>query len=163
LEYSTLPTLTCPACGRTGTEYVLKENGQHTEARCEGCGAHIKFLSKADKYGTKEQQSAIWEKTRGRCGYCGDLLNPFAKVGYTYEHMEPQYLGGGHGEENLMACCKSCNSQKGKKTVEEYRNYIAEKGGYSKWVFYFEVQNLSNFGQLISNMYGTKKDKTNPT
>jgi len=146
--------LNCPACkNHVGENYTTRENGQHTEARCGVCSTHIKFLSKEDKYGTKEQERQIWQKTRGRCVYCGDRLSPFDKRGYTYEHVEPQALGGGHEIDNLYPCCKSCNSSKGKKTMEEYRDYVKEKRGLPKHVFYFEVMEYSTFGEHLKAIF----------
>jgi len=146
--------LNCPACkNHVGENYTTRENGQHTEARCGVCSTHIKFLSKEDKYGTKEQERQIWQKTRGRCVYCGDRLSPFDKRGYTYEHVEPQALGGGHEIDNLYPCCKSCNSSKGKKTLEEYRDYVKEKRGLPKHVFYFEVMEYSTFGEHLKAIF----------
>lgn len=154
---SIIPELTCPSCSYAGRDYKIEAEKQHQKCSCAKCGAYIKFLSKEDKYGTKEQQEAIWEKTMGRCCYCGKLLNPFAKNGYTYEHVLCQKLGGGHDSENLMPCCKSCNSQKGAKTLGDYRKYLAEKFGTPTHVFYYEVQEYSTIGQLSKSMFPTKK------
>ena len=151
-----LPELLCLNCGHEGNDYKIEAQGAHTKCSCGNCGAYIKFLSKEDKYGTKEQQAAIWEKTKGRCGYCGTLLNPFTKNGYTYDHIEAQNAGGGHQEANLMACCKSCNSQKGKKPLGEYRRYMAGLRGKPTHVFYFEVQEYSSLGDILSSLYLSK-------
>ncbi len=144
----------CMVCkNHVGENYTTRENGLHTEARCGVCNTHIKFLSKSDKYGTKEQEKQIWQKTRGRCLYCGDRLSPFDKRGYTYEHLEPQALGGGHETENLYPCCKSCNSQKGKKTLEDYREYMQAKNALPKHVFYFEVLEYSTLGEHLKAIF----------
>lgn len=148
-----LPELICLNCGHTGADYEIRERGVHSACFCAGCGQYIKNLSKEDKYGTKEQQDEIWKKTRGRCLYCGYNLNPFKKRGFTYEHMEPQSNGGGHETENLYLCCVHCNSQKGKKTVEEYRAYIIAETRLPKHVFYFEVLQFSKLGEILSVMF----------
>ncbi len=134
-----LPDLKCHSCGHDGNDYSVREVGQHTEARCGSCRSWIKYLSKEDKYGTKEQQREIWNKTGGLCCYCGRALNPFIKNGYTHEHMEPQNNGGSHCTENLYPCCKSCNSQKGDKSLSEYRKYMRGLTGRKTHVFHFEI------------------------
>lgn len=144
----------CPRCkSHVGENYTMRPNGQHTEARCTVCDCHIKFLSKEDKYGTKEQQKAVWQKTKGRCCYCGTSLVPFDKHGYSYEHIIPQNAGGGHETENLYPCCKSCNSQKGKKELEQYREYLVQKTGLKKYIFYFEVVEFSPLGEILKAMF----------
>jgi 5-methylcytosine-specific restriction endonuclease McrA len=134
----------------------------HTEARCGNCKQYIQFLSKEDKYGTKEQECEIWEKTKGRCGYCGTLLNPFKKNGYTYDHVICQNDAKKNGEQpdhtttNLMPSCKSCNSSKGKKTLGEYRMYKAKKHGTPTYVFYYEIIKYSAIGDILRAMYPSK-------
>lgn len=150
------PDLLCLNCGHEGNDYNIVPQGLHQKALCGNCGVYIKFLSKSDKYGTKEQESAIWEKTKGRCGYCGKLLNPFIKVGYTYDHIVSQKLQGNSMEENLMAACKSCNSQKGPKELGEYRKYLAELRGKPTHVFYFEVLEYSHIGEIMLNLFPAK-------
>ena len=147
------PILRCHYCGHTGADYTIKEVGPHTAAHCADCGIHIKFLSKQDKYGTKEQQAEIWRKTGGACAYCGDMLNPFEKNGFSYDHIAPQSSGGGHETENLHLACKSCNSQKGPKTLAQYRQYLASKNGKPTWIFYFEVLLYSKMGQREISLF----------
>lgn len=150
-----LPELTCHLCGHTGNDYKIRIVGQHqhNDARCAKCGQHIKFLSKEDKYGTKEQQLAVWKKTNGRCAYCGKTLNPFDKRGYTYDHIEAQINGGGNEADNLVPCCLTCNTQKRARTVEDYREYLRTKNGRPKWIFYFEVLECSSLGEYLKVMF----------
>lgn len=131
-------SLKCPRCQHEGSDFKTAEKGQHTEATCAKCDSHIKFLSKEDKYGTKEQQAEIWEKTKGCCAYCGSRINPFAKRGLSYDHVIAQANGGGHETENLMLACFSCNAQKGKKTTEEYRQYLTQKLNKDYHFFWYE-------------------------
>jgi 5-methylcytosine-specific restriction endonuclease McrA len=71
----------------------------------------------------------IFERDGWRCWYCGTELPKgaarFDKAG-TFDHLLPLSRGGDSTEANLVAACRSCNSQKGSKTVEEYRSWIAE-------------------------------------
>jgi len=52
-----------------------------------------------------------------RCWYCGIDLDDMNRV---QDHQTPKSRGGGAGR-NLVLACKSCNSDKGAKTLEEYR------------------------------------------
>lgn len=147
------PELKCPECGVIGINYRVVENGLHHSATSNCCNRFIKNLSKEDKYGTKEQQSIIWTKTNGRCCYCGNQLNPFEKNGLTYEHMNSQNNGGGHETANLYACCKSCNSSKGKKSLSEYRAYIKKRDNKLHWLFYFESIEWTALGDIVKNIF----------
>lgn len=42
----------------------------------------------------------------------------------TVEHLLPQCRGGTSDPENLVTACKSCNTAKRYRTVEEYREYL---------------------------------------
>lgn len=154
------PEVKCPNCGHKGTDYKITPKGElpngeplHLQCNCGKCGQYIMYMPKADKYGTKAQQREIWQKTNGRCCYCGFGLNPFDKNGYTYEHIDPQSKGGGHDTENLYPCCKHCNSQKGGKELEEYRAYMMEEMQLPKWVFYFEVMMYTRLGDIMRTLY----------
>lgn len=54
------------------------------------------------------------------CPYCeGDLRA--ARV--AIDHIRPQVAGGKKGAGNQIACCLSCNSSKGAKTLSDFANY----------------------------------------
>lgn len=78
----------------------------------------------------KVKNRDVWNKTDGRCWYCGERLikaDP-AQHGidhkrrwYTIDHATPRSRGGSSEIENLLPCCNYCNGKKGDMTVEEYR------------------------------------------
>lgn len=49
------------------------------------------------------------------CFYCGSYENP------TIDHVVPIVRGGKHSIGNIVVACKSCNSQKNRKTITEWR------------------------------------------
>lgn len=65
------------------------------------------------------------------CWYCGIELT--LKNGYanslTKDHQMPTTRGGLDAHENLVAACRRCNSRKGNRTVEEYRDYLYSLDG----------------------------------
>lgn len=148
-------------CGKcdNDVDIVKVEQGQHIKANCSDCGSYIKFLSKEDKFGTKEQMPDIWDKTHGRCAYCGIRLNPNKKNGYSIDHIHPQIDGGGHDDDNLHLSCKSCNSQKGAKTLSEYRNYLKSLHEKATWIFWFEILEYSHFGEIENSNYNNDTQK----
>lgn len=64
-----------------------------------------------------------------RCHYCGEEIT---KKNATVDHITPKSKGGTNNIDNLALCCKSCNSSKGEKTVDDYRLRVAIKK--SKWI-----------------------------
>jgi 5-methylcytosine-specific restriction endonuclease McrA len=54
---------------------------------------------------------AFWSS---RCAYCSATVvvrtRGNSKTGF--DHVVPLSLGGGHGPENMVVCCKTCNSRK---------------------------------------------------
>lgn len=61
----------------------------------------------------------VYAKTGGRCFYCGET--PVGKNACTVDHFLPVEKGGSDNIDNLFPACKSCNSSKGKFTIEEWR------------------------------------------
>lgn len=66
-------------------------------------------------------------KCFSRCFYCG--FDPRQATGkrerLSVEHKNPKSRGGTNEDQNLALSCRSCNSSKGTKTVEEFRAFCA--------------------------------------
>jgi hypothetical protein len=58
----------------------------------------------------------------GPCVYCG-LPNAA-----TVDHVIPRSRGGAHASENLVRACRRCNSQKGKRTPDEWQERRRARG-----------------------------------
>jgi 5-methylcytosine-specific restriction endonuclease McrA len=67
-------------------------------------------------------KSKAWDKTDGFCWYCGIELHPFGN--FCIDHALPKDRGGTNAAENLLPSCRRCNSRKGKRTVEEFRDQL---------------------------------------
>lgn len=64
------------------------------------------------------RRRTIFEKSKGRCHYCGTSLDLAGK--WHVEHQLPRALGGGDEAMNLVAACVPCNLGKGDRTAIEY-------------------------------------------
>lgn len=64
-------------------------------------------------------RDTVWEKSGGHCWYCGDTLKPFST--FSIDHVTPVIAGGSHHIDNLVPCCKRCNSKKRDRHVEVFR------------------------------------------
>jgi hypothetical protein len=71
----------------------------------------------------KIARKAVFNKTNGRCAYCGEALDPFT---FHREHAIPRSRGGPHRSKNIVPSCNICNSRKRTKTVVEFRDYIRD-------------------------------------
>lgn len=154
------PEITCAKCGHSGNDYIILPKGllangepMHFECSCAHCGAFLQFLSKSDKYGSKENKREIWHATKGHCCYCGSALNPFEPGMWHTEHIVARKKGGSDETENLFPSCKHCNTQKGTKSVEEYRQYMADIKKAPKWIFHYEVIWYTSLGDNLSVMF----------
>lgn len=63
----------------------------------------------------------IHGRTNGKCGYCGVDI---PEQGFSIDHIDPY---GDDDVDNYIACCRSCNSTKGQKNIEDFREYAAVK------------------------------------
>lgn len=66
---------------------------------------------------SKKRLELVFEKTQGRCAYCGKELSDDA----TIDHVIPRSKGGSNSLDNLLPSCRSCNTSKGVKSLEEFR------------------------------------------
>ncbi|MNW52247.1 HNH endonuclease [compost metagenome] len=78
------------------------------------------------------ERQAIYNKTGGRCYYCGIVL---PEKGWHADHIEAIRRNwwentclnpDADNEENKVPACASCNLQKGSLTVEQFRDKIAQ-------------------------------------
>ncbi|MOA44368.1 hypothetical protein D3C78_1666370 [compost metagenome] len=78
------------------------------------------------------KRKAIWDKSGGKCWYCGCYL---PLKGWHADHVEPIIRNWWENtslhhdrdvEENKVPCCASCNIQKGSLSVEGFRRKIAQ-------------------------------------
>lgn len=139
-QISYKPNLECPRCKHNSNDYKVEKRGVHNSCYCRRCGTWIKHLSHDNKYRTEEKKRDAAAKTSGCCAYCGEMLGK----SFPVEHIHAQVKGGGHEIENLFAVCKSCNSRKGKKTVEQYREYLRGKTGQRIVFFFEEVSDINS-------------------
>jgi len=56
-----------------------------------------------------ETRKVVWEKTNGRCYYCGIRLTPF---NFHVDHETPLSKGGSNEINNLLPACSVCNLEK---------------------------------------------------
>lgn len=92
----------------------------------------------------------IWESKR--CYYCGVSI---CSDSATVDHVVAKSLGGGNEPENLVACCKSCNSAKGDKTLDDFRILLALNS--SEWKGVFSVKQVKML-MLRGHDIGVKPD-----
>jgi 5-methylcytosine-specific restriction endonuclease McrA len=57
----------------------------------------------------KTQRLLVLKRDSYICAYCGDAAN-------EVDHVHPRVLGGTDDLDNLVACCRRCNSSKGKRS-----------------------------------------------
>jgi hypothetical protein len=56
----------------------------------------------------KDQRVRVLKRDNYTCAYCGLDAN-------QVDHIIPRSAGGSHDLDNLVACCKPCNTRKGSK------------------------------------------------
>lgn len=75
------------------------------------------------------KQLKVYSKTNFKCAYCGKDLDfephklscGVHTYNFAIDHLIPKSKGGTNETQNLLPCCKSCNSKKGTKSLEEFR------------------------------------------
>lgn len=70
------------------------------------------------------------------CQYCGD---DYAPEELTIDHIIPKSRGGSTKWDNVVACCKKCNNQKGHKTLRESGMKLIKKPSIPNYIFYLHI------------------------
>jgi 5-methylcytosine-specific restriction endonuclease McrA len=81
-----------------------------------------------------KKRDAVYNKSNGQCWYCGKHLVKDYPDSWTsselatilsVDHVIPRGTPGGTNHiDNLVPACRSCNSRKNKKSIEEFREHI---------------------------------------
>jgi 5-methylcytosine-specific restriction endonuclease McrA len=80
-----------------------------------------------EKAKARELRKSRWWQgkiSEGRCYYCGCQTSP-AKL--TMDHVVPLTRGGLSTKNNLVACCKECNSKKKTMLPQEWQDHVEER------------------------------------
>ena len=67
---------------------------------------------------TDGKRQSIYTRYDGHCAYCGQHMK---QKNMTVDHLTPQSKGGGNNIENLMPCCRDCNTMKGANSIDTFR------------------------------------------
>ena len=93
----------------------------------------------------------IFKRDGFKCQYCGNTKE------LTLDHLVPKAKGGKTTWNNLITACKTCNSKKGKASIEEagllltmkpyrpsYIMYLKDLSGnhYEEWKPYLDMKNI---------------------
>lgn len=70
--------------------------------------------------------AAMFVEQNSICAGCGCEIHAKA---YTVDHKTPLCRGGSNDPSNLQLLCRRCNSSKGAKTMEEWREMLSLSGG----------------------------------
>ena len=76
--------------------------------------AALKDLQERDEY--RKYRDMVIARDRQSCIYCGAT-----GVRLQLDHVIPRSRGGVDTPDNLVACCKPCNTSKGARTPDEWR------------------------------------------
>jgi 5-methylcytosine-specific restriction protein A len=89
-----------------------------------------------------DTRAIVWAKTDGHCWYCGSRTNPFDD--FCIDHVRSVATGGSDDLDNLVPCCRRCNSDKRAMAVETFRLERALFAGMDadQYRFYFERMGL---------------------
>lgn len=108
----------------------IQNHGGHYKDCCLSltiCSIRAEYNARPVRQKTPYQRTIEeWNKMRGKvapsimlrdsykCVYCGAVEN------LSIDHRTPVFLGGTNDLDNLATCCRSCNSSKGDRTVEDW-------------------------------------------
>lgn len=108
---------------------------------------------------SKAKRLKVYNKYNGRCAYCGNVLSNIinnAVLEQTIDHIDSGKPVN-NKLENLNPCCRSCNSSKGTKTLEEFRLLLDLKKLSTKFSTHQYNYLKNNYGiDLLSDVNKTK-------
>lgn len=86
-------------------------------------------------------RNAIRVRDNSRCAYCNRHV---PKKQRSLDHVEPRSKGGCDDHWNLVLTCKSCNSQKKDRSLNDYCEYLVLEG-------FMSYQSAQNIKRRVAN------------
>lgn len=80
---------------------------------------HLALKRNANGNFTGSDIKRMTQEQNGCCYYCGK------QTALTVDHKMPLSRGGSNSTDNLCMACRFCNSQKGARSEQEYREWLA--------------------------------------
>ena len=83
---------------------------------------------------SKEKRQAIYFRDQRKCWYCGMSESAIEKDNVkrdcdwnslSLDHIVPDSQGGSNLANNLITCCKRCNSKRGTKTIAQFCDHVS--------------------------------------
>lgn len=71
-----------------------------------------------------EKRLAIYLRDGMACCYCGKAVEESARL--TLDHLRPYSKGGSNEPTNLVTCCHTCNSARGKRSWRQFAETVAK-------------------------------------
>ncbi len=82
-----------------------------------------------EKAKARELRKSRWwqnKKGEGRCYYCREKTTP---AELTMDHVVPLTRGGRSVKNNIVCCCKECNTRKKTMLPQEWEQFMEDKTG----------------------------------
>lgn len=104
---------------------------------------------------SKKKIDACFDRLGAYCNYCGTDIIP---ENISIDHLKPKSLiydtKEANKQENLILCCRHCNSSKGTKSLDEWRRVLSNR---SRGIDSLTIQNQeaieTYFGDRLPNDY----------
>lgn len=78
----------------------------------------------------------VFDKTGGKCVYCGMAFKDEQDLRFTLEHLIPVSKGGMDEFKNVYPCCKQCNKNRGNHELAEWLDILVDKKHSYKGVYH---------------------------
>ncbi|MGD9732766.1 MAG: HNH endonuclease [Desulfamplus sp.] len=89
-------------------------------------------IQRREKHKARELRNSQWwkrKRSQGICHYCGESFPPKE---LTMDHVVPISRGGTSSKNNVVPCCKECNTKKRTMLPLEWDEYMKALSGTSE-------------------------------
>ncbi|MBT7080176.1 MAG: HNH endonuclease [Chloroflexi bacterium] len=85
---------------------------------------------------------AIYLRDGLSCAYCGSTVEDGAEL--SLDHLQPRSKDGNNSPQNLVTCCRKCNTARGNRPVAEFAGKVAGYVGIRKKAIIKHINDCRN-------------------
>jgi 5-methylcytosine-specific restriction endonuclease McrA len=125
-----------------------KEEGKKQTIFKAPAVVRLRHATKAGPMRVKFSRTNVYSRDNRECQYCGE---PCSLKDLTLDHVVPKSMGGRTTWNNIVSCCRDCNTKKADRTPKQAEMKLINKPSYPSVKTFYQKYNEEDIPEQWNN------------